>query len=208
MTDLMENYACFCFNSVAVDEAEVDELINTVHMGEESDAQPARQRIREIYSLMRKHRAPIAIGASYAIRECMDAAFIQHLGPGTEVEDIFSNQRQNRWKDAVCTYMQQIIDDLPGVVTTMKTTGASMARNEEEQGALDCLQWCVAKVKVLRFLLSRTVAEKTLGVLPFMSRSVYVHMARRLDLIEEAVMEVSIVSPHFHPVRLCGLDRC
>lgn len=190
MAERMESYTCFCFNSLAVDEAEVDQLIDTVHKGEESDAKPARQRLREIYSLMKKHKAPTPIGASYAIRQCMDAAFIHHMGPDTEVEDIFANQRQHRWKDAVCSYFQQIIDDLPKVVTTMRTTDSP--RNDEEQGALDTLQWCIAKVKVLRYLLSRTSAEKSLGLIPFMSRSVYVHMARKLDMIEEAVIEVSL----------------
>ena len=187
----METYACQCFNGVEVEEDDVDALVLEVRGKDAARARAARGALRAIYRDMKAEAETMkgARGAVYTIRECMDVAFVQHLGPNTDVDVVFGNQRSHRWKEAMEDYLEEVIDQLPNVIMAIDTTDAP--EEGEERDALDSLQWSVAKVKVLLEMLRMSTPEKSLGLMPFVSRSVYSHMVRHLDVIPDALTEVS-----------------
>ncbi|KAF8124615.1 hypothetical protein EV363DRAFT_1132290, partial [Boletus edulis] len=188
MVAQMETYVCECFNEVEVDEAEVDRLF-AVAWKNTKKGKDARTELREIYAEMKDAGSKMhsARGAVYAIRQCMDEAFVQHLGPLSEVGMLFGNQRSERWKDAVEDYYAELIEELPNVISSITRTNNAV--DEEDQAGLRSLEWCVAKIKVLRQMLSWTKADESFGVVPFMSREVFGHMAKRLEVIDAPLLE-------------------
>lgn len=192
MTAQMEQYVLRCFNSAPVDEEEVDVLIERTKRQPGSKSKDARQGLRKIYVEMVKAAlsspAKGSRGAGYAVRQCMDAAFAQHLGAQSRVEYMFANQRSNRWKHELVAYFDQVIAELPTVIASIPRTNEPVDKDEREE--LESLQWCVAKVKVLKYIIAVSKTEKTLCAVPFMTRSVYSHMVKLLDMIEESLKEV------------------
>ena len=194
MVAKMETYVCECFNSLEVDEKKVDELISAVEVDRKSVSGPkckaARKELRNIYSNMKAEGAKMkgARGGMYAIRECMDDAFMQHLGPSSKVGALFANQRSFRWTHAMTEYLQDVIEELPKVVATIES--ADVSPGVEDQEAIASLKWCVAKIKVLGSVSGMSVDGVHMAMVPFMSRSVYTHMANRLEVIGGSLKEV------------------
>ena len=187
---------CQCFNDVEVDESKVDELVSAAFsaggLGGQTEGKEARAAIRGIYDKMCAAGSKMegAKGAVYAIRECMDGAFVQHLGPQSNVGVLFANQASNRWKAAMKEYLKDLIDELPKVVSTI-TTSMDEPADKEERASLRTLRWCVAKVKVLSAIFSMRKREHSYPILPFMSRSVYTHIVTHLEVIDASLKEVS-----------------
>lgn len=200
MTNQMENYTRQCFNYVAVDEGKVDRLIKAGKDKDGAEGAAARVALREIYKLMQKGQATWK-GVRCGIRKYMDDAFVQHLGSRSKVDDLFADQRSQGWKVAMDAYWKNLIEGLPKVIGIIATMDKSI--NEDEKDAFNPLTWCVAKMKVLRFLAMNEKAEKSsLLLVPFMSRSVYTHMVRKLELIDEALKEVSLYHHVVHCIRV------
>ena len=189
----MEDYVCECFNDLEVDETEVDRLIATATSGRAQGKQ-ARSALREIYVKMMDVAETVsgAKGAVYAVRECMDSAFVQHLGAHSEVKLLFANQLSNRWRAAMKEYMRDVIENLPKVVATITAGSDDDAGDGKEREMLRTLRWCVAKVKVLNFMFGWRKPEKSYGMLPFMSRSVYSHAVVQLEVIDGSLKEVGL----------------
>lgn len=198
----MEELVCQCFNDIEVDEKKVDRLIaaafSTGGTGRQTEGRQARAALRTIYEEMFEKGSTMvgAKGAVYAIRECMDNAFLQHLGPQSDVAVLFANQSSNRWKEAVKDYLNDLIGGLPKVISTI-TTSMDEAADDDERASLRTLRWCVAKVKVLNAMFLMRKREASYGILPFMSRSVYSHIVAHLEVIDGSLKEVS--SFHFSP---------
>ena len=219
MSAQMEDHVLQCFNDMPMDEDDVDVLIDRVMQEDGDDWRVACKELKKIYVSMQASQAKSvargARGAGYAIRECMDAAFVQHLGLTTPVENLFGNQTSHRWQRALLDYYQQLIEDLPKVIESIPQTEEPF--DDEERESLASLKWCVAKIKVLRCVIEISDVEKSKAAVPFLSRSVYSHMAKKLELIEDALKEVrsTIVtvtpsytkdahSPHFSTRGKCG----
>ncbi|KAF8429374.1 hypothetical protein L210DRAFT_931022 [Boletus edulis BED1] len=189
MVSQMEDYVCECFNDVPVDEDKVDSLIAQGSVADSDDAKVARNELRAIYAQMKAARSTMkgAKGAVYAIRECFDDAFVQHLGGLSHVDELFANQKSHRWRVAMNDYTQEIITELPNVIATISMT--EVPEDSDEHQVLRCLKWAVAKVKVWRFLLIRTKPEKSYCLVPLMSRCVFDHMVKHLSVISDALHE-------------------
>lgn len=127
-------------------------------------------------------------GAVYVISKCMDNTFVQHLGMMSEVELLFGNQRLHQWREAMREYMEQLIEELLKVIMTIVTMDTDA--NKEKEEALGMLEWCVVKVKVLNYMFNLTDPEKAISIMPFVSKSVYSHMVRHLDVIKASLKEV------------------
>lgn len=193
MTAQMEGNVLLCFNGVRVDESAVNELLETIQQYPGSRGDDARKEMRRTYLAMKQavHKTSHLKGskeAGYAVRACMDAAFMHHLGSGTNVEYLFANQQSNRWKLELESYFDQVIAELPTVIETILETDEPV--DDEERESLESLQWCVAKVKVLKCIIGMSDTKNTLCAIPFMTRSVYSHMARLLDMIDDSLKEV------------------
>ncbi|KAF8122099.1 hypothetical protein EV363DRAFT_1301405 [Boletus edulis] len=168
MVAQMEDYVLQCFNTAPLDDKVVDAILDNIKTQAKSGMKGSR-------------------GAGYAIRECMDCAFIQHLGPQSPVENLFANQRSHRWQRAVLDYYDQLIQDLPKVIESILQMDAPIDAVERE--ALESLKWCVAKIKILRCVIENSDVEKSKIALPFMMRSVYSHMVKKLEVIDNALKE-------------------
>ena len=86
-------------------------------------------------------------------------------------------------------YLEEVINQLPNVIMAIDMTDAP--EEGKERDALDSLQWSIAKVKVLLEMLQMSTPEKSLGLMLFVSHSVYSHMVRHLNVILDALTEVS-----------------
>ncbi|KAG6370179.1 hypothetical protein JVT61DRAFT_12326 [Boletus reticuloceps] len=132
-----------------------------------------------------------AHGAMYVIRECMDEAFLRHMGPASPAHLLFGDHRSHRWRKAVLNYMDEVIAKLPSVIVVIGSMDAPI--DEQERQAFASMEWCVAKVKILRWFQGRSDPEASLCMMPFMSRSVYNHMVGRLEVVSKAIAEVRLV---------------
>ena len=65
--------------------------------------------------------------------------------------------------------------------------------DNEEYQTLQCLQWSVAKVKVLQSIMCFSSPERLVSWIPCMSQSVFDCMVTHLTKISEALQEVSCV---------------
>ena len=142
--------------------------------------------------------------APAAIPNCMDNTFIQHLGLESDVVDQLGNQTSqaviNNYTEVVIVGLNQLIPML-----MPKTTD-----NTVMPGPLD---WCIAKIKIFHVLHSMGLLDHTSFLLvPFMSRSVYMHMVKQLKWVLGVLMKVSMLSqvehmhiPHFRGVLKCGI---
>ncbi|KAG6369867.1 hypothetical protein JVT61DRAFT_13428 [Boletus reticuloceps] len=185
----MEKCVCQCFNEVPIDEKEVDALIMLSRGNHKAKAEKARDRLREIYFdvTVASDAMKGANGAMFSIRECMDDAFLRHMGPTSEAYLLFGDHRSHRWRKAVSNYMDEVIEKLPNVIAVIGSMDAPI--DEEERQAFASMQWCVAKVKVVHWFQSRCEPEVALCMMPFMSRSVYDHMVSRLEAISKGIQE-------------------
>lgn len=203
MVGQMEDFVCRCFNDLEVNESKVDRLIAEASGRHGSgNAKQARLELQATYGQMMAASATMsgAREAVYAIRECMDQVFVQHLGPQSDVNVLFANQMSTRWRAAMKLYMEDVIERLPKVVATI-TSGMDDAAEGEEQEMVRTLRWCVAKVKVLNFMFGERTPGLSYGMLPFMSRSVYSHVVARLEVIDASLKEVCLFSHYLRPVR-------
>ena len=142
--------------------------------------------------------------APAAIHDCMDSTFIQHLGSESDVVDQLGNQTSqaviNNYTEVVIMGLNQLI-----LMLMPKTTD-----NTVMPGLLD---WCIAKIKIFHVLRSMGLLDHTSFLLvPFMPRSVYMHMVKQLKWILGVLMEVSMSSqvkhmhiPHFRTPLKCGI---
>lgn len=204
MVTRMEDHVNKCFNSKVVDEDEVDELISTVEdeTALQAEVEVAQKRIKEIWGLMKEgaKEARRGAGAGFAVRQCFDRAFNPNLGSISEADIVFANHTSPRWKDGIRTYWEDVIADLPGVIDIMKENTTVLDAND--QADLDTLKYSVAKVKILCSYLFQDDPMVSMDLLPFMSRSVYVHMVQKLDLIQDSLREVGHTLP-----RISIIDR-
>ena len=84
--------------------------------------------------------------------------------------------------------MEEVIKQVLNMIMAINMTDAP--EEGEERDALDSLQWSVVKVKVLLKMLRMLTLEKSLGLMPFMSHSVYSHMVHHLNMILDVLTEV------------------
>ncbi|KAF8431107.1 hypothetical protein L210DRAFT_3508067 [Boletus edulis BED1] len=191
MVAQMEDYVLQCFNTAPLDDKVVDAILDNIVNCEAEEWKEASSELRKTYLEMQKTQAKSGMkgsrGAGYAIRECMDCAFVQHLGAQSPVENLFANQRSHRWQRAVLDYYDQLIQDLPKVIESILQMDAPIDAVERE--ALESLKWCVAKIKILRCVIENSDVEKSKIALPFMTRSVYSHMVKKLEVIDNALKE-------------------
>lgn len=204
MVRCMEDNVSCCFNSKAVDETEVDRLVSTIEDGTDSEAEveEAKTRIKQIWTLMKEGAKEErgGAGAGFAIRQSFDRAFVHNLGSTSDADIVFANHTSQRWKEGMATYWEDVIDDLPAVAKIMRESNAAL--DADEQSDIDTLQYSVAKIKVMRSYLFQNDPMISMNLLPFMSRSVYVHMVQKLELIEDSLREVSSKL-----CRISGIDR-
>ncbi|KAF8123156.1 hypothetical protein EV363DRAFT_1102171, partial [Boletus edulis] len=190
MVARLEENTCMCFNEVAVEEARIDELITMTKGKSTSKSKSARTELLGIWREMRaaSTEMPGAKGAVYAIRECMDAAFEEHLGPRSDAELVFANHNSHRWKNGMMDYLNELITQIPKLIETI-TSGIMESDNDEDLHVAQCLRFCVAKIKILLWLVDTDMGERALLINPFMSRTVYDHMVKRMEVITEALLE-------------------
>ena len=160
-----------------VDEKKVDILIvaGADRLGPKGKA--ACNELQMIYGEMQEEGEEMVTvkGVVYVICECMDNAFLQHLGAMSEVEMLFGNQRSHWWREVMREYMEQVIKELLKVITTITTMDMDM--DEEEWEVLEMLKWLICMFNLMDL-------EKAVGVMLFDLRSVYSHMVHCLDMID------------------------
>lgn len=194
MVSDMEKYVDLCFNDVEVNGRTVDKLVDMAETEPLDGAKRinALKKLAEIKGTMDNGKA--AIGAGVTIRECFDNAFYEHLGPMSEVRDMFADRSSHRWLAALDDYYDAIIDELPKVVETITEMNGTSAEDEDEDEEAKrtaiALRTCVSKVKVIRALLV-VITPGIVPFVPFMSRSVYSHLVVKTELIKGALQEVS-----------------
>lgn len=198
MVDDMEYMVKLCFNDVEVNSKKIDEYVSVAEKNTKNKKLRDKacdklwQGLETIAGREGANDAPI--GASVSIRDCIDDAFMQHLGPTTDVRDIFADDASNRWRIALGNYYAEIIEELPKVVGTMTEMNAQTTTaeepDEEEQRMEIALRTCVTKVKMVYAVISYSVPCR-IRLLPFMTRSVYSHMVSKTELIPNALTEVS-----------------
>lgn len=198
MVSQMEDYVQYCFNDLHVDKKKVDAMIKEAMEKDGPEGKAARKKINVIYRSMTSQ--PVsrkgARAAGFAIRECMDNAFVLNLGSLSRVENLFANQGSHRWRAAMDSYFKQIVKDLPKVLATIVSATAMTDMDEpmgaEEKGVGEALRLCMGKIKVLHAVVTHpSLQSSTFGMVPFMSQSVYSHMVKNLDAIDGALKEVS-----------------
>lgn len=202
MTHQMEDYTRQCFNDVAVDEGEVDRLIETGMHNTGEQGRAACCALRNIYKSIQQGQ-PSGCGASREIRQYMDEVFLHHLGLGSKVDNLFCNQRSSLWKMAMDSYWMHLIEGLPkliGSITSMDTSRSG----EHQCDSIQSYKSCVAKIKVLQFLAMHAAGGEPLAAVPFLSRSVYTHMVKKLKSIDDALKEVRL----FHTIMIRALSCC
>ncbi|KAF8432328.1 hypothetical protein L210DRAFT_3763940 [Boletus edulis BED1] len=191
MVGQMECHVLQCFNTIPLEEKDVDILVRNMTDCQEEEWEDACKELKRVYATMQqvqvKSEMKCARGAGYAVRECMDNAFVQHLGASSPVGNLFGNQKSHRWKRAVQDYYDQVIADLPNVIESIPQTDAPI--DEDEREALASLKWCVAKMKILKCVIENSNLEKSMSAVPFMTRSVYSHMEKMLDVIDHSLKE-------------------
>ena len=176
-----------------INEEEIDVLTKQAKDMRSKKGKTAQKMLQSIYRELKKERLTMkgASGMVYAIQQCFDDAFVQHLGALSEVEDLFANQQSHQWREAMKDYLEEIITKLPKVIAMIAMTDAP--EDSEEYQTLQCLQWSVAKVKVLWSIMSFSSLERLVSWILFMSWSVFDHMVTHLTKILEALQEVSHV---------------
>lgn len=131
--------------------------------------------------------------AGYAVQACIDAAFVHNLDVEMSMEYLFANQQLNWWKQELRSYFSQIIAKLPTVIKGILEMDESMDDNNWE--LLESLQWCIMKVKILKYMINMMNSERMLLAMPFMTCSIYSHIARLLEMVNKSLLEVCLFLP-------------
>ncbi|KAG6370254.1 hypothetical protein JVT61DRAFT_12198 [Boletus reticuloceps] len=186
----MERFLRTCFTTMRLNEEKIDQCIEVVNTTKDPSRKlKAQQALVKAWNLILEQRmraVPSAI--LHVIRGLMDNAFLRHLGKGTHVEYLFCNKDSSRWTAALDDYMGVVIKEIPKVIQELETTGITvMERLTDDER--EALKYCVAKMKVMRFMRKEPTSE--LPQIPFMTRSVFTHMVYLLEPINEALLEVS-----------------
>ena len=151
-----------------------------------------------------KKQTPILDAMLPPIRDIVDAAFTEHLGPGTPAAHLFGNGGKPTWQIQLSEYADQVVSGVSETVKELLASGALVAMGLTED-AYTALRTCAAKMRVI-FSSAICVFDED-GWLPFMCKNVYSHMEDKLLLIPDALKEVSVLATwtaHFDVYHICA----
>ncbi|KAG9311944.1 hypothetical protein JVU11DRAFT_8205 [Chiua virens] len=172
--DAMEKVFRMCFNAKDMDFEDIPQ----------DDAAASALMLKDL-----RRQVPIVEAVLPPIRDIVNAAFVEHLGPGTSASHVFACGEDVEWSSAFWLYVETVVSSVSDTVDELERSGeiAMMGLSDEAKKAVHN---CAPK---MQFVLSLANWNDEQGCMfPFMCRAVYSHMESLLDIIPDALTELSM----------------
>ncbi|KAF9235316.1 hypothetical protein BU15DRAFT_64981 [Melanogaster broomeanus] len=136
-----------------------------------------------------QHATPILEAIIEAIRQRLDEAFLEHMGPDSTVSQQFGDSQSPEWNKAVSQYEHAVEQSIGEAIEESRRAGL-FESDKLSASAITALKTCLPKIKVILCIGSQKI---TSPFFPLMSRSVYSHMRTMLETISGAILEKSVI---------------
>jgi hypothetical protein len=177
----MEERLQLCFNTVKLDEKEVEMAIERWET-RVVDSAPLKAMHRKLEDAM-----PVPSAIIDIIRQKIDDAFLEHLGPDAPGGLHFGNEGSREWMRAFGEYEDAVVEGVREALVAIRAAGLFESDKLSTDDRI-ALETCLPKLRLVTYC---KCVINGIANFPFMSRSVYTHMRRQLHQIRHAILEVS-----------------
>ena len=151
-----------------------------------------------------KAETPVINAILPPIRDIVDNAFSEHLGPATPVSHVFAKINEATWLIAFSEYADQVVSSVSETVKELVTSG-ELSKMGLSSDTVTAVKSCAPKMRLVLGMGGWNTENS--GIMPFMCRSVYAHMEGLLANIPNALKEVSwlmVYFAHFDNYTICA----
>ncbi|KAI6035842.1 hypothetical protein EDC04DRAFT_2897623 [Pisolithus marmoratus] len=172
----------YCFNTLPLDDTDVDALLMSI----ESDPNDAASMtvLRGIYNSL-KSASPVVSAITGGIRSIVDECFIMFFGD-TQASNNFANPASEEWATAFAQYSNTLPIKFKELVDGLMSRGDL---GVDVSDIVVALKTCSLKAQVV---LACDHMSQDLPSFPFLSSSLFIAMASHLKVIESALLEFAL----------------
>ncbi|KAF9231039.1 hypothetical protein BU15DRAFT_82890 [Melanogaster broomeanus] len=179
----MEQRLRYCFNTV---EMRMEDVEMAIEMMQEDGSKENEERLLTMYRSLQR-ATPIPEAIIEAIRQRLDEAFLEHMGPDSTVSQQFGDSKSPEWNKATSQYEHAVEQSIGEAIEESRRAGL-FESDKLSPSAITALKTCLPKLKVILSIGSQKITSPNF---PLMSRSVYSHMRTMLETISGAILEFS-----------------
>ncbi|KAI6041840.1 hypothetical protein EDC04DRAFT_2892537 [Pisolithus marmoratus] len=169
----------YCFNTLPLDDTDVDALLMSIESNPNDAA--SMTVLRGIYNSL-KSASPVVSAITSGIRPIVDECFIMFFGDA-QASNNFANPTSEEWAMAFTQYSNTLPIKFKELVDGLMSRGDLGVDNSDVAVAL---KTCSLKVRVI---LACDHMSQDLPSFPFLSSSSFIAMVSHLEVIESALLE-------------------